>query len=49
MARLDVVHGRQVASRRQASAAPGPRLGAKGAQANPYMEPFRIQALQHVR
>ncbi|KAI0579560.1 NADH-ubiquinone oxidoreductase subunit [Pyrenophora tritici-repentis] len=47
-ARLDVIHGGQVARRGQASAAPGARLGAKGTQADAHVEPFRIQALQHV-
>jgi hypothetical protein len=49
MARVDVIHGRQVASCGPASATPGPRLGAKGAQAVPDMDSIGIQALQHVR
>lgn len=49
LARLDVLHGRQVARRRQTSPASGPRLGAQGAQAYPHLEPLWIQAVQHVR
>jgi hypothetical protein len=49
MARVDVIHGRQVASCGPASATPGPRLGAERAQAVPDMDTIGIQALQHVR
>jgi hypothetical protein len=48
LARVDVVHGRQVSCRGQALAASSPCVGAKGAQAVLDLDPFRLQAIQHV-
>jgi hypothetical protein len=48
-ARLDVLHGRQVARRGQASERRRQALGAQGAQARPHSVEERLQALQHVR